>query len=110
MTRTIAALVAGAWLTSCTTSLTPVACSGGAYTCNERTDVRFCEREAIEVQGTDCPSVRLAPGQRFCVVVSSASKCASTAYEVQGMRCKIQSYRAVQEGGECSVGTPTFRP
>jgi len=110
VTRAIAALAVCAWMTSCTTSLTPVACNGGAFTCNQRRDVRFCEREATEVQGADCPSVRLAPGQRFCVVVSSASNCASTSYEVRGMRCKVVDYRAVQEGAECSAGTPTFNP
>ena len=110
VTRAIAALVVSVWLTSCTTSLTPVACRGGPYACNERRDVRFCEREAIEVQGADCPSARLAPGQRFCVVVSSASHCASTAYEVRGVSCKVVGYRPVQEGAECSPGTPTFNP
>jgi hypothetical protein len=103
-------LLVASSMAGCTTFVTPVACTGGPHACNERADVKFCEREAVAVQGADCPGVRLAPGGRFCVVMSQASVCASTAYRVKDLDCRIVTYRAIQEGQECPVGEPTFAP
>jgi hypothetical protein len=104
-------LVTASSLAGCTTSIQPVTCEGGPYRCHpDSLDVKFCENEAITVDGADCASLGLAASKPFCVVVPSHSTCIETHYEVKGRDCSVREYRAVREWRECSAGTPTFAP
>jgi hypothetical protein len=104
--------LAASWLLGCTTYVTPVACTGGAFRCNERRDVKFCHYEAVEVEGADCASVGLAASKPFCVVEPSfaTSACGKTDYEVSSRDCRVVSYRTLEETSECIVGAPVFTP
>jgi len=93
-------------LSSCTTAIQPVKCEGGPFRCNERADVKFCEYQAVAVQGTDCADVGLVESKNFCVVTKA--RCVDTSYSVKGRDCRVLEYRAVRQWRECSQGTPTF--
>jgi hypothetical protein len=99
-------LAAPAWLPSCTTFIRPVKCEGPPFTCNERTDVKFCEYEAVALDGADCGDVGLVASKNFCVVTAAA--CVDTTYAVKDRDCKVLEYRAVREWRECPPRTPTF--
>jgi hypothetical protein len=99
-------LVAAAALSSCTTFMHPVTCGAGRFRCGPKSDVKFCENVALAVQGSDCPSLGLAPSKRFCFV--SKEQCVHTSYAVKDRDCVIVRYKPVQEWSECSEGTPTF--
>jgi hypothetical protein len=103
--------VAALSLVGCTTSIQPVTCSGGPYRCNENSrDVKFCDDEAIAVEGDSCADLGLAPSKHFCIVKSEDSSCSDTRYEVKDRDCRVLQYSAVREWRECSPGTPTFAP
>jgi hypothetical protein len=93
-------------VSSCTTFIEPVKCQGPPFTCNEHTDVKFCEYEALSVQGADCSDLGLAPVKDFCVVTTTG--CVHTSYAVKGRDCRVQEYRAVRDWRQCPAGTPTF--
>ena len=98
-------------LAGCTTGIHPVNFEVGAYRCQPGSrDVKFCENEAVEVEGPDCDSLGLAASKPFCVVTPSHSSCIETHYEVTGKNCKVLQYRALREWRVCSPGTPTFAP
>lgn len=99
-------LAGAATLPSCTTYIRPVKCEGPPFTCNERTDVKFCEYEAVALAGADCADVGLVASKSFCVVTASA--CVDTTYAVKDRDCKVREYRAVREWRACPPGTPTF--
>jgi hypothetical protein len=99
-------LAAAAALSSCTTFMHPVTCSGGAFHCGPASDVRFCESVALVVEGTDCTTLGLAPHKRFCFV--SRTQCVSTTYAVKDRDCRIVRYEPLKDWSECSEGTPTF--
>lgn len=99
-------LVGAASLPSCTTFIRPVKCEGPPFTCNDRTDVKFCEYEAVALDGADCADVGLVTSKNFCVVTAAA--CVDTTYAVKDRDCKVREYRAVREWRECHPGTPTF--
>ena len=100
-------LLAGATsLPSCTTFVRPVKCAGPPFTCNDCTDVKFCEYEAVALDGADCADVGLVASKNFCVVTATA--CVDTTYAVRDCDCKVREYRAVRESRECPPGTPTF--
>jgi hypothetical protein len=101
-----AAMVAATLLASCTTFIQPVRCEGGDYRCNEQSDVKFCEYQAVRVEGADCAAMGLAASKNFCVVTHTA--CVDTAYEVKARTCRVIQYRPLREWRECSPGTPTF--
>ena len=106
----VALLVAASLPAGCTTTLRPVKCEGGPYRCFEESrDVKFCESEAIAVEGSDCASLGLAASKPFCVVTSQTCM-VQTHYEVKDRDCKVLQYRAVREWRVCSPGTPTFAP
>jgi hypothetical protein len=79
-------------LPSCTTYLQSVKCAGPPFTCNERSDVKFCEYQAVALEGTDCESAGLAPSKDFCVVTATA--CVDTTYALRDRDCKVLDYRA----------------
>jgi len=92
-------------LFSCTTYVRPIACEGARYRCGEHHDIRFCEYVAVQVEGTDCADLGIIRNKRFCVV---AQKCINTDYATKDRDCRVLRYEAVQDGSECSPGTPTF--
>lgn len=106
--RRIAGLVvvAAALFSSCTTYVRPVKCDGGPYRCNGEPNVRFCEYEAVAVEGADCAELGLAASKSFCVITHAA--CVDTHYAVKDRNCRVVQYRALREWRECSAGTPTF--
>ena len=99
-------IAGAALLPSCTTFIRPVKCEGPPFTCNERTDVKFCEYSAVAVEGADCADVGLVAAKNFCVVTATA--CVDTTYAVKDRDCKVREYRAVREWRQCTSGTPTF--
>jgi hypothetical protein len=106
--RTLAAmlLAAAVWLPSCTTFVEPVQCQGPPFSCNERSDVKFCQYTAVAVEGTDCANVGMVASKDFCVVTATA--CVDTSYAVKGRDCRVLEYHAVRAWRQCPVGTPTF--
>jgi hypothetical protein len=105
----VALLVAAPSLIGCTTIIQPVTCEGGPYRCSpDSRDVKFCENEAIEVEGADCAALGIAPSKPFCVVTPSHTRCVDTNYEVKDRDCKVLKYRTSREWRVCSPGTPTF--
>ncbi len=111
--RLVAAALLAAALSQagCTTSIQPVRCQGGPYRCSEEArDVKFCEDEAIAVEGADCGDLGLAPSKLFCIVKPQDETCSDTHYEVKDRDCKVRQYRAVREWRNCSAETPTFAP
>jgi hypothetical protein len=73
-------------------------------------DVKFCEDEAVAVEGRDCEALGLAASKHFCVVKSKDATCADTHYELKDRDCRVKQYQGVREWRECSPGTPTFAP
>jgi hypothetical protein len=98
--------VVAAGLPSCTTYIQPVTCEGPPFSCNERTDVKFCEYEAVALDGPDCSGVGLVASKDFCVVTATA--CRNTTYAVKDRDCTVLQYRPVREWRTCPAGTPTF--
>ncbi len=68
--------------------------------------MKFCEYEAVAVEGADCAEVGLVASKHFCVV--TRSKCIGTNYEVKDRNCKVLQYTAIRQWPECSADTPTF--
>lgn len=102
-------LVVAPSLGGCTTAIHPVTCEGGAYRCNQGSrDVKFCENEAVTVEGSGCAALGVAPSKAFCVVTPAHTKCVDASYEVKDRDCKVLEYRTVREWRVCSPGTPTF--
>jgi hypothetical protein len=93
-------------LAGCTTFVDPVQCHGPAFTCNERSDVKFCEYQAVAVEGTACADVGLVEAKDFCVVTATA--CVDTSYAVKGRDCRVLEYRPVRAWRQCPAGTVTF--
>jgi hypothetical protein len=94
-------------VTSCTTAIRPVQCTGAPHQCNEVHDARFCEYEAVESEGPGCADLGLATSSHFCVV--AAHRCMrETSYKVSGRHCTVTQLAMVRAGGECSSGLPTF--
>jgi hypothetical protein len=92
----------------CTTYVQPVTCEEGATNCNQDRDVKFCEYEAIEVAGTNCGDLGLAPGKRFCILdpIIGSYPCMSSTY--QAKNCSVTLSRQLWDGRECSTGAPVF--
>ncbi len=109
--RLLAALVvATGLLLGCTTTIRPVTCTGGPYRCQEGArDVKFCENEALAVEGSECAGLGLAASKHFCVVTPQTCVM-QTHYEVKDRDCRVLEYQAVREWRVCSPGTPTFAP
>lgn len=99
-------LAEAALLPSCTTYVQPVTCEGPPFTCNERTDVKFCQYEALRLEGSDCAAAGLVASREFCVV--TATGCVDTTYAVKDRDCRVLEYRAVRTWRVCPAGTPTF--
>lgn len=107
----VALLFAAPSLAGCTTTIQPVRCEDAPYRCNpDARDVKFCENEAITVEGADCAALGIAPSKAFCVVTPSHTRCVDTNYAVRDRDCKVLEYNTVREWRVCSPGTPTFAP
>jgi hypothetical protein len=99
-------LAEAALLSSCTTYVQPVKCEGPPFSCNERTDVKFCQYRAVALEGSECAAVGLVASRDFCVVTATA--CVDTTYAVKDRDCKVLEYTAVRAWRMCPAGTPTF--
>jgi hypothetical protein len=72
--------------------------------------VKFCEYEALAVDGSDCPALGLIASKRFCIVTPEYAPCVETRYEVADRVCRVLDQHPLGEWRECSQGAPTFSP